>query len=166
MFHPTAARSVAPRFLAARLCYDEASADRKIVIPRPVLTLVVGIRNILCVNRTKGMCLRRHTFCQQQQKVCKKCRQKPMVSGLPFACKSCILSPAETGNGRISTHAAATRSVEEICHFPAVDPHAPLPEWERQRVCCTVHSLHIPYRTKLLRIEEVLKPKVSSGVLW
>ena len=29
-------------------------------------------------------CLRRHTFCQQQQKVCKKCRQRPMVSGLPL----------------------------------------------------------------------------------
>ena len=29
-------------------------------------------------------CLRRHTFCQQQQKVCKKRRLKPMVSRLPL----------------------------------------------------------------------------------
>ena len=40
------------------------------------------------------LCLRRHTFCQQRQKVCKKRRLKPMVSKLPLP------SSAAFGMGR------------------------------------------------------------------
>ena len=46
---------------------------------------------------------------------------------------------------------------------PAVDPHAPSPERERQRVCCCVNSHYGPYRTQLLKVKEVLKPLVSNG---
>ena len=60
------------------------------------------------ISRELSMRTVEQTVDQQQQKVCKKCRQKPMVSGLPFVCKSCFLNSAEAGNRRSSTHAAAT----------------------------------------------------------
>ena len=53
-------------------------------------------------------------FLPTAAKSMKKCRQKPMVSGLPFVCKSCFLNSAEAGNWFASTLAAATWAVEEV----------------------------------------------------
>ena len=62
-------------------------------------------------------CLRRHTFCQQQQKVCKKCRQKPMVSGLPLPSRaSCVMG--RQGNWLSNRPAAAPTQVKRRVGLP------------------------------------------------
>ena len=69
-------------------------------------------------------CLRRHTFCQQQQKVCKKRRLKPMVSRLPLLSRVSFVM-GRSGNRLSNRPAAAPTQAKKILRLPPgnTDPH-------------------------------------------
>ena len=71
-------------------------------------------------------CLRRHTFCQQRQKVCKKRRQKPMVSGLPFLSRTAFVM-GRKGNRLCSKPAAAPSQMKERVGLPLGEYGSPPP---------------------------------------
>ena len=71
-----------------------------------------------------------------------------LASSAPSACHS--ETSAHTGRGNPSLKTA--------------DETLSPPEWERQRVYCTVNSHYNPYRTKLLKVKEIQKPSVFGGI--
>ena len=73
-----------------------------------------------------SFCLRRHTFCQQRQKVCKKRRQKPMVSGLPFLSRAAFVM-GRKGNRLCNKPAAAPSQVKGRVGLPLGEYGSPRP---------------------------------------
>ncbi len=73
-----------------------------------------------------------------------------LASSAPSACHS--ETSAHTGRGNPSLKTA--------------DETLSPPEWERQRVYCTVNSHYNPYRTKLLKVKEIQKPSVFGGIAY
>ena len=73
-----------------------------------------------------SFCLRRHTFCQQRQKVCKKRRQKPMVSGLPFLSRVAFVM-GRKGNRLCNKPAAAPSQVKGRVGLPLGEYGFPRP---------------------------------------
>ena len=53
-------------------------------------------------------------------------------------------SPAGANKDKEHPRPLKAITIEIACHFPAIDPHAPSPAWERQWVCCRVNSLYSP----------------------
>ena len=73
-----------------------------------------------------SFCLRRHTFCQQRQKVCKKRRQKPMVSGLPFLSRVAFVM-GRKGDRLCNKPAAAPSHVKGRVGLPLGEYGSPRP---------------------------------------
>ena len=73
-----------------------------------------------------SFCLRRHTFCQQRQKICKKRRQKPMVSGLPFLSRVAFVM-GRKGNRLCNKPAAAPSQVKGRVGLPLGEYGSPRP---------------------------------------
>ena len=73
-----------------------------------------------------SFCLRRHTFCQQRQKVCKKRRQKPMVSGLPFLSRAAFVM-GRKGDRLCNKPAAAPSQVKGRVGLPLGEYGSPRP---------------------------------------